>query len=106
MSNRYMRVIVLFDLPSITNREKKIYHQFHHYLEKEGFVMMQESVYTKLVLNGSVAKSIITKIKNNTPAKGLVQLLTITEKQYSQIECITGQYHSNHIESEERLIII
>lgn len=79
MSYRYMRVIVFFDLPSITHAEKKIYQKFHNFLDKEGFIMMQESVYTKLVLNGSVAKSIIARVKNQTPSKGLVQLLTITE---------------------------
>lgn len=101
-----MRVLVFFDLPSITNRDKKIYRKFHQFLDKEGFIMMQESVYTKLVLNGSVSKSITSKVKTNVPKKGLVQVLTITEKQFSQIECIAGSYHSSQIESEERLIII
>lgn len=106
MSYRYMRIILFFDLPSITNNDKKIYRKFHSFLEHEGFIQMQESVYVKLALNTSISKAIVQKVKKNAPKHGLVQVLTITEKQYSQIEFIVGEHHSAQFESEERLIII
>ena len=106
MSYRYMRIIVFFDLPSVTYHEKKVYVKFHDFLDNEGFIMLQESVYTKLVLNGSVSKSVMKKVRDNAPSKGLVQVLTVTEKQFAQIECITGSYHSNKMESDERLVIL
>lgn len=106
MSYRYMRVILFFDLPSITNNDKRIYRKFHRFLENEGFIMMQESVYTKLSLNGSTTKAIIQRVRKNAPNKGLIEILAITEKQYTQIEYISGSHHSSQIESEERLIVI
>ena len=40
-----MRVMVFFDLPVITSANRKDYRDFHKYLIKTGFLMMQESVY-------------------------------------------------------------
>ncbi|MEG1301359.1 MAG: CRISPR-associated endonuclease Cas2 [Erysipelotrichaceae bacterium] len=101
-----MRIVLLFDLPSVTNSDKRVYRKFHRYLETEGFIMMQESVYTKLSLNGSTTKAIIQRVRNNAPKKGLIEVLAITEKQYTQIEFIAGKHHTSQIDSEERLIVI
>lgn len=101
-----MRIILFYDLPSITNSDKKIYQKFHRFLECEGFIKMQESIYTKLVLNGIVAKSVVQHIREKSPKRGLVQILTITEKQFSQIEYIVGMKQTAHIDSEERLIVL
>lgn len=46
MSYRYMRIIVMFDLPVGTASERKDYQQFRKYLVKSGFIMMQESIYS------------------------------------------------------------
>lgn len=106
MSRRYMRVILFFDLPSVTNSEKKIYRKFHSFLEKEGFIQMQESVYSKLAINASVSKCVVQRVKANSPKRGLVQLLVITEKQFSQIEYICGEHRNFQLDNEERLIIL
>ena len=47
MSYRYMRMIIFFDLPSVTYADQKEYNKFHKFLIKNGYIMMQESVYTK-----------------------------------------------------------
>ncbi len=101
-----MRIIVFFDLPTLTAAERKNYRRFRRMLIKNGFVMMQESVYCRMVLNHGVAFSVIETIKRHRPEKGLVQVLTVTEKQFSKMEFITGAYASNLIDSDERLIIL
>lgn len=106
MSLRYMRILLFYDLPSVTNAEKKAYRKFTKFLEKEGFIRLQESVYSKLVLNSTVSKATLERVRNNSPNRGLVQVLTVTEKQFSHIECICGQYKTSHIDSEERIIIL
>lgn len=50
--------------------------------------MMQESVYSKLTLNNSVTSAIRDKIEKNKPPKGIVQMLVITEKQFSSMDYI------------------
>lgn len=81
-----MRVIVMFDLPVTTPDARKQYSAFRKYLIKNGFLMMQESIYCKLAQNSTAAETIIENIRKNKPSDGLVQVLKITEKQFSKIE--------------------
>lgn len=83
-----MRILVFFDLPTETAKDRKNYSEFRKFLIKEGFIMMQESVYSKLTLNNSITNAIRDKIEKNKPPKGIVQMLVITEKQFSSMEYI------------------
>ena len=58
-----MRIILVFDLPMITSGDIKRYNKFRKFLVKEGFIMMQKSVYTKLVINASSVKLVKNKIR-------------------------------------------
>lgn len=101
-----MRVIVFFDLPTETAKDRKIYAKFRKELINEGFIMLQESIYSKLALNNSIVKSIKEKIYKNKPPKGIVQMLTITEKQYSSIEYVVGEKKDEILDNTERLIVL
>ena len=101
-----MRVIVFFDLPVKTKKDRREYSNFRKYLVKSGFMMMQESVYSKLALNQNVAKGICDSIKKHKPSAGLVQMLTVTEKQYSKMEMVVGSNDSNVVANDERLLIL
>jgi CRISPR-associated protein Cas2 len=101
-----MRVIVFFDLPTITVQDRKEYIRFRKLLLSEGFIMMQQSVYTKIVLNGTTAKLMKEKLRKLKPKDGLVQMLTITEKQFSNIEYLCGTENKSVVNSIERLIVL
>lgn len=101
-----MRVIVFFDLPVKTKKDRREYSNFRKFLVKSGFMMMQESVYSKLALNQNVANSICDSIKKHKPSAGLVQMLTVTEKQYSKMEMVVGSNDSNVVANDERLLIL
>lgn len=103
---RFMRIIVFFDLPTETNEDKRNYRKFRKALIKDGFIMMQESVYTKLMTTPSVENSVKNMIHKNKPEKGIVQTLTVTEKQFSKMEFVVGEYKSDVIDSEERVVIL
>ncbi len=77
MSYRFMRIMVLFDLPVETPLQRHNYGKFRRYLIKNGFMMMQESVYVKLALNQNTAAAIIDALKKNKPPEGLVQILYV-----------------------------
>lgn len=106
MSYRYMRVFVMFDLPILTDSERRAYRQFRKLLIKSGFVMLQESIYCKLAQNTTAADAIIENIRKNKPEKGLVQVLKVTEKQYAKMEYIVGDLESEVLNSDERLVIL
>ncbi len=106
MTYRYMRVIVLFDLPVTTSKDMRQYTKFRKFLLKSGFLMMQESVYCKLALNATAAEAVVENLRKNKPESGLVQILTMTEKQFQKIEILVGTSNSNVIDSDERLIVL
>jgi len=106
MGYRFMRIMVFFDLPVTTSSDRREYTRFHKYLIKNGFIMMQESVYTKLALNAIAGNAIIANVRKNKPLAGLVQLLMVTEKQFSQIELILGELQSEILDTDERMVIL
>ena len=106
MSYRFMRILVFFDLPTVTDKDRREYRKFRNMLIKNGFVMMQESVYTRMVLNQSVMQSVINTLEKNKPPAGLVQAICITEKQFANSVNISGFFESDVVDSDERLIII
>ena len=106
MTYRFMRIIVFFDLPTNTLEDRREYSKFRKYLVKSGFIMLQESVYSKLAPNASVAESVINNVKKNKPSEGLVQLLAITEKQFQKMEYVLGSSSSTVLDTDERLIVL
>ncbi len=101
-----MRIVVMFDLPVSTAEQRREYTKFRKFLIKSGFLMMQESVYCKLALNGTVANAIAENVRKNKPPQGLVQLLAVTEKQYAKMEFIIGTSSHEVLDSDERLVIL
>ena len=96
----------MFDLPTETNEDKRNYRKFRKMLIKNGFIMMQESVYCRMVLNQSVERTLIETLKKNRPPKGLVQLMTVTEKQFAKTIYIVGESESDIINSDERFVVL
>lgn len=86
----FMRVIVFFDLPVVTKRERKIYAKFRKWLLANGYIMLQYSVYSKIFNNRDAAKNHISKLKKNVPSKGAIRVMLVTEKQYAKMEIIVG----------------
>lgn len=103
---RFMRIILFFDLPTTTPKERKTYQQFRKNIVENGFVMLQESVYSKLETNYKACDLEIEKIKRNKPKQGLIQCLVITEKQYAGIINITGELKHNQIDNTDRLVVL
>ncbi|NLL49706.1 MAG: CRISPR-associated endonuclease Cas2 [Eubacteriaceae bacterium] len=101
-----MRVIVFFDLPMKTNEDLREYTKFRKFLIRDGFLMMQKSVYSKLALNQTAAGAVCDRVKAHCPAEGWVQILTITEKQFCSMEYVIGEKISDVMDSDERMIVL
>ena len=101
-----MRVLIFFDLPTETREDRRDYTRFRKFLIKSGYMMIQESVYSKLSLNSGQTEQIIEEVKKHRPQKGSVQILSITEKQYSKMEILSGNVDTDVLNSDERLVII
>ena len=106
MSYRFMRVLVFFDLPVLTSDDRRAYRKFRKSMLKKGFIMLQESVYCRMALNKTMADQILDSIKRDKPEKGLVISLLITEKQFERMEFITGEFVTDMIDTDERVVFL
>lgn len=99
-----MRLLLFFDLPVETSVNRRNYAMFHKFLVKNGFIMMQKSVYSKLVTNNVMSSALKEKVAGNLPPEGIVELLEITENQFGRILYLVGGKQCIIEESEDRLI--
>ena len=104
---RFMRLIVFFDLPVETAAQRKAYRLFRKFLVKDGYLMLQESVYAKLVVNDGAAGNAVQRLRKNRPTSGLVQVLKVTETQFASMEYITGNREAyDEIDTMEELLVL
>lgn len=99
-----MRTIVMFDLPTYTLNDLREYRKFRKYLISSGFIMLQESVYTKLAINPIVTEQVKKGLRQHMPKDGSVFVLTVTEKQFNSMELLVGTRNSKYCQSDKRLI--
>lgn len=106
MSYRYMRMILMFDMPVETAEERKAYRKFRQFLIDEGFIMHQFSIYSKLLLNNSANNAMIERLKKHNPKKGSITLLTVTEKQFARMIYLCGERDTSVANSDARLVFL
>ena len=75
---RWMRLFVLYDLPVTTDEYRRAYQRFHKFLIKDGYDMLQYSIYCRLCNGHDAIDKHIKRIEYNTPSKGNVRIIKIT----------------------------
>ena len=88
---RIMWVLVFFDLPTETKKERKAYADFRKKLMKDGFNMFQFSIYVRHCSSAENADVHIKRVKRSLPEFGHVGILCITDKQFGSIELFYGK---------------
>jgi CRISPR-associated protein Cas2 len=93
-----MWVLVLFDLPTDTKKDRKIAARFRKTLLLDGFGMFQFSIYTRFCASRENADVHIKRVKSNLPPNGKVGILHITDKQFGMMELYYG---TKQVEAEK-----
>jgi CRISPR-associated protein Cas2 len=88
---RIMWVLVFFDLPTETKKERKAYTDFRKKLIDDGFTMFQFSIYLRHCPSMENAQVHINRVKKILPEAGLIGILCITDKQFGQMELFQGK---------------
>lgn len=91
MINRTMRIIVFFDLPVTSKKDRKAYSCFHKYLVQDGYSMLQYSVYSRIAQNHDDARKHVERLSHHLPPKGSVRVMQVTEKQYNAMQILVGK---------------
>ena len=98
-----MWLFVFFDLPVTTKRERKIASDFRKALVKDGFVMMQFSVYIRHCASYESLVVHKKRVKTAMPLAGKVSMLAVTDKQYGEMETIFGKAAKKEIKAPIQL---
>ncbi len=88
---RVMWVMVFFDLPTETKKDRKIFSDFRKRILNDGFVMFQFSIYLRHCPSRENADVHIKRVKQNLPPRGHVGILRITDKQFGNMEVFIGK---------------
>lgn len=95
-----MWLFVFFDLPVLTKKERKAAAQFRKELMKDGFVMLQYSVYIRHCASYESLNVHIKRVKSIFPDSGMVSMLNVTDKQYGDIVNHWGGGHMKKTPTE------
>ena len=85
-----MRMMVFFDLPTVTKAEKRAYTLFRRFLLNDGYDMIQFSIYGRILNGADAEEKHMKRLIVNLPAAGSIRVLTVTEKQYASMKILVG----------------
>ncbi len=88
---RVLWILVFFDLPTDTKKDRKAHAKFRKDLIRDGFAMFQFSIYLRHCPSVENAEVHIKRVKKSLPEKGHVGILTITDKQFGSMELFFAQ---------------
>lgn len=88
--SRFMRILLMFDLPVDTKQKRKIYSQFRKNLIKDGFDMIQFSVYQRICNGLDMVEKYMKKVEQYAPKKGAIRAMVMTERQFADMKIIVG----------------
>ena len=88
---RVMWILVFFDLPTDTKKERKAAAKFRKDLQGDGFTMFQFSIYIRHCASRENMDVHIKRVKSYLPESGKVGVLYITDKQFGEMQVYYGK---------------
>lgn len=86
-----MRLLVFFDLPVVTKKARRRYSRFRNFLLRDGYDMIQFSVYSRICYGMDDVNKHIRSLKANLPNEGSIRCMQVTEKQYASMMVLIGE---------------
>ncbi|HEX7007526.1 MAG TPA: CRISPR-associated endonuclease Cas2 [Alphaproteobacteria bacterium] len=102
---RLMWMMVLFDLPVGTKKERRAATKFRNFLLDQGFEMSQFSVYMRFCAGKEQAEVYTKRVEKSVPRTGKVHLLYFTDKQYENIVCFDGRKREPQKKNPEQFML-
>lgn len=106
IEDKFMRVLLMFDIPTKSKKEQKSANKFRVSLAKLGFFMMQFSVYVKICKGMTSAKTAIKSVERILPPCGNIRVLTITEKQFDNMQILLGGVTFNEKMNDDKNLVL
>ena len=103
---RLMWMMVLFDLPVMTKKERKAATGFRNFLLDQGFEMSQFSVYMRFCAGKEQVEVYTRRIRESLPKTGKVHILGFTDKQYENMVCFDGRKREPDRKTPEQYVLL
>lgn len=100
-----MWVMVFFDLPVVKKEQQRAANKFRLFLLKDGYIMLQFSVYARVCGSPDSAEKHILRVKKNLPKEGSIRALQVTDKQYSRMEILLGTIPPEEATGSRQLLL-
>ena len=98
-----MWILVFFDLPTETPKERKIASLLRKNIMKDGFQMFQFSIYMRHCSSRENAEVHIKRVKMILPEKGHIGIMCITDKQFGMMEIFHGHKPTKTVAPAQQL---
>lgn len=102
---RILWILVFFDLPTETKKDRAAHAKFRKEIMRDGFTMFQFSIYLRHCSSRENAEVHLKRVKRLLPEKGSVGILTITDKQFGDIELFRGKEKDKRPDTPQQLEI-
>jgi len=103
--DRFMWLFVFFDLPVKTKAERKAATHFRNFLLKDGYMMLQFSVYARICNGQERVDKHAQRLTSNLPRSGSVRMMQVTDKQYERMKILVGKKTNNETTKAEQLVL-
>lgn len=103
--DRFMWLFVFFDLPVKTKPERRTAARFRNFLLKDGYMMIQFSVYARICNGQDRIDKHLRRLQATIPEKGSVRIMQITDKQYERMKILVGSRQKNEKTKAEQLVL-
>jgi CRISPR-associated protein Cas2 len=103
---RYMWMMVFFDLPVKTKIERRHASRFRNFLKGDGYMMLQFSVYARVVRGEDGTEKHMERVRRALPPKGSVRTLIVTERQYARMKLLLGAPQKNEQIAPRQMVLL
>ena len=101
---RIMWLMVFFDLPVTEASERKAATQFRNFLLRDGYIMLQFSVYARPCYTQEAISKHLQRVQAHTPTSGSIRALMVTDKQYARMRVLLGKMHIEEQQGGQQLL--
>lgn len=102
---RSVWLLAMFDLPVTTRAARREYARFRKALLREGFSMLQFSVYARFLASEEAAEPFKRRLEAEMPDRGEVRLVTITDRQFGKMIVFFGKRRRSAEKNPNQLLL-
>lgn len=103
---RFVWLLVFFDLPVTSKVRMASANRFRNFLKKDGFMMLQLSVYARVCRGQDAVDKHLLRIRNALPPEGCVRSLQVTDRQYARMDLMLGPPAKSERFGAKQLILL